>query len=126
MSIPKQWGFQIFASGKSLVFIPNIDKWHMWNVNLAEIHDTWDYAFIDATFFRDGELPGRNMSKIFHPFVTESFEYFESVPAKKKADVHFIHFNHTNPLLIDGSPSQKEVKDKGFNYAYEGQIIEFR
>jgi len=116
-------GFHIMGPGKSLLFIPDIDKWEKWDVNLAEIHDKWNCAFVDATFFRDGELQGRDMSKILHPFVTESFSYFDSVPDEKKANIHFIHFNHTNPLLIDGSNEQKEVKDQGFNYAYEGQVV---
>ena len=116
-------GLQVFANGKSLVFIPDIDKWHHWDVNLAEIHEVWDYAFVDASFYKDGELPGRDMSKIMHPFVSESFDYFGSIPADKKAGVHFIHFNHTNPLLIEGSNAQREVREKGFNFAYEGQIL---
>ncbi|MDA1122497.1 MAG: MBL fold metallo-hydrolase [Bacteroidetes bacterium] len=117
-------GFQITGPGKSLIFIPDIDKWEKWDVNLAAIHERWDYVFVDATFFRDGELPGRDMSKILHPFVTESYVYFNSIPSAKKANVHFIHFNHTNPLLIDGSKEQKEVKANGFNYAFEGQVVD--
>jgi len=34
--------------------------------------------------------------------------------------VIFIHMNHTNPLLIDGSPEQAAVESRGFRYAREG------
>jgi hypothetical protein len=32
--------------------------------------------------------------------------------------------NHTNPLLIDGSPEQAEVKRRGFSYAREGMRLD--
>jgi hypothetical protein len=34
--------------------------------------------------------------------------------------VIFIHMNHSNPLLIDGSEAQAEVERRGFRYAREG------
>ncbi len=116
-------GFHIIGPSKSLVFIPDIDKWEIWDVNLSEIHESWDFALVDGSFYADGELPGRDMSKIPHPLVSNSFEYFRSLPEAKKEGVHFIHFNHTNPLLIDGSNAQNEVLEKGFNYASEGMIL---
>ena len=60
-----------------------------------------------------------------HPFVKESMDLFSDLSEKDKQKVHFIHFNHTNPLLINESYAQKEVSEKGFNLAREGQIIEF-
>ena len=52
-------------------------------------------------------------------------DLFSELPEKDKQKVYFIHFNHTNPLLIEGSTAQKEVIEKGFNLATEGQIIRF-
>tara|TARA_B110000211_G_scaffold28886_1_gene29249 strand:+ start:776 stop:937 length:162 start_codon:yes stop_codon:yes gene_type:complete len=52
-------------------------------------------------------------------------ELFSNLSETDKQKVHFIHFNHTNPLLIEGSASQKEVTEKGFNLSKEGQIIRF-
>ena len=43
---------------------------------------------------------------------------------KDKAKVIFIHFNHSNPLLQKGSVAQKEVKEQGYNFAYEGMAID--
>jgi len=52
-------------------------------------------------------------------------ELFSSLSDADKQKVHFIHFNHTNPLLTEGSTAQKKVFEKGFNLAKEGQIIRF-
>ena len=79
---------------------------------------------MDATFYKNGELK-RDMSGIPHPFVEESMDLFSTLSLADKEKVHFIHMNHTNPLLIKHSTAQKEVKEKGFNVAKEGQIIKF-
>ena len=52
-------------------------------------------------------------------------ELFSELSDTDKQKVHFIHCNHTNPLLQEGSAAQKEVVKKGFNFAKEGQIIRF-
>jgi len=113
-------GFRIEGPGKTAMFIPDIDKWERWDTDIREIVRTSDYVLIDATFFADGELPGRDMSKIPHPFVSESMALFEDLTDEEKSRVIFIHMNHTNPLLIDGSDAQAEVERRGFSYAREG------
>ncbi|MBT8082420.1 MAG: pyrroloquinoline quinone biosynthesis protein PqqB [Gammaproteobacteria bacterium] len=117
-------GYRIDGPEKSAVFIPDIDKWEMWDIDIRKVVRSVDYALLDATFFRDGELPGRDMSKIRHPFVSESMELFESFSDEEKARVIFIHMNHTNPLLRDGSAEQAEVERRGFRFAREGLRLE--
>lgn len=117
-------GYRIDGPSKSAVFIPDIDKWEMWSVDILEIVRSVDYALVDATFFRDGELGGRDMSRIKHPFVAESMKLFEVLGNEERARVIFIHMNHTNPLLVDGSPEQAEVKQRGFRFAREGLRLE--
>ena len=117
-------GYRIDGPNKSAVFIPDIDKWEMWSTDIRDVVRSVDYALLDATFFRDGELVGRDMSKIKHPFVSESMDLFDSLNDDEKARVIFIHMNHTNPLLIDGSPEQAEVERRGFRYATEGLHLE--
>lgn len=117
-------GYRIEGPRKSAIFIPDIDKWDMWSTDIRAVVQSVDYALLDATFFRDGELPGRDMSKIKHPFVAESMDLFRSLTDDEKARVIFIHMNHTNPLLIDGSPEQAEVEQRGFRYATEGMRLE--
>ncbi len=117
-------GYKIKANNKSLIFIPDIDKWEQWETSITELIKKVDYAFLDATFYKNGELK-RDMSEIPHPFVEESMGLFSNLSETDKQKVHFIHCNHTNPLLQEGSNAQKEVIKKGFNFAKEGQVIRF-
>ena len=117
-------GYDITINNKSLIFIADIDKWEKWETNISELIKKVDYAFLDATFYKNGELK-RDMSEIPHPFVEESMELFSNLRKTDKQKVNFIHFNHTNPLLIEESTAQKEVLKKGFNLAKDGQMIRF-
>ena len=56
-------GYKISINDKSLVFIPDIDKWHDWQQDIKQLIKEIDYAFIDGTFYQDGELD-RDMSQI--------------------------------------------------------------
>lgn len=117
-------GYRIQGPNRTAVFIPDIDKWDRWAVDIKALVRSVDYALLDATFFADGELPGRDMSTIPHPFVTESMSLLEDLTDDEKSRVIFIHMNHTNPLLIDGSPEQAEVEKRGFRFAREGMRLE--
>ena len=110
-------GFKIEGANRSAIFIPDIDKWSKWNKNIVEEIKQVDYAFLDGTFFQNGELPGRDMRLIPHPFVEESMALFSTLSEEDKRKVYFIHFNHTNPLLQEGSAAQQQVKEAGFNVA---------
>ncbi len=113
-------GYRIDGPTKTAIFIPDINKWSKWNVDLASLVKSVDYALIDATFFGDGELPGRDMSKVPHPLVTQSMSLLDSLKEKHKNKVWFIHMNHTNPLLNTNSNEAALVRSKGFNIAIEG------
>jgi pyrroloquinoline quinone biosynthesis protein B len=113
-------GYRIDGPNKSVIFIPDIDKWSLWDRDIAELVKSVDYALIDATFFADGELPNRDMSKVRHPFVTESMEALEQLSPDHRAKVWFIHLNHSNPLLNPESPASGRVRAAGFNTASEG------
>ncbi|MEE2699880.1 MAG: MBL fold metallo-hydrolase [Bacteroidota bacterium] len=115
-------GFRIETEEKSAIFIPDIDKWEKWNRDIVALIKEIDYAFLDATFYKNGELK-RDMSEIPHPFVEESMDLFFELSIADKRKVHFIHLNHTNPLLQKESPAQREVKCKEFNVAREGAIL---
>ena len=117
-------GYRIDGPNKSAVFIPDIDKWSLWDNDIRDVVRSVDYALLDATFFRDGELGGRDMSKIRHPFVAESMDLFDTLDAAEKERVIFIHMNHTNPLLQDGSEAQAEVTRRGYRYAREGMRLD--
>lgn len=51
--------------------------------SLTFILATVDYAFADATFFEDGEIP-RPMSQVPYHFIEESVTRFKSLAAEEK------------------------------------------
>lgn len=116
-------GFIIAGNKKKLLFIPDIDKWEKWNADITVLLKEVDYALLDGTFYKDGELPGRDMKEVPHPFVVESMQRFAGLSPAEKAKIIFIHFNHTNPLLKKRSPEKDRVKKTGFGVAEEGMII---
>jgi pyrroloquinoline quinone biosynthesis protein B len=113
-------GFLIKSKKKSLLFIPDINKWSTWNRDILELIRQVDYAFLDATFFKNGEIPGRDMSEIPHPFVEESMELFNQLSDAERSKVYFIHFNHTNPLLDSNSNAFTSVNKSGYSIGKEG------
>ena len=113
-------GYLIKGANKSALFIPDINKWSVWETEIAQIIQTVDYALLDATFYGDGELPGRDMSKVPHPLVTETMQALSGLSLEERNKVWFIHMNHTNPLLNPGSEEANTVRANGFNIAVEG------
>jgi len=118
-------GFRIETGEKSLLFIPDIDKWPLWDRDIRAEVARVDLALLDATFYQEGELPNRNMSEIPHPFVAETISLFSPLSESEKRKVKFIHFNHTNPLIFEG-PERIQVKNLGFGVATEGERIELK
>jgi pyrroloquinoline quinone biosynthesis protein B len=116
-------GFRIVGANQSVLFIPDIDKWEHWSRQLRDEIALVDIALLDATFYADGELEGRAMSEVPHPFVVETMEHLKDLSPEEKSKVHFIHFNHTNPLLRSDSV-RSVVKAAGFNLAEQGQLFD--
>ena len=116
-------GYSIKTRNRSILFIPDIDKWQKWDRDILRMIKEYDYLFLDGTFFKEGELPGRNMNEVPHPFIQESINLFKELSLPEKQKIWFIHFNHTNPLIDKFSKEYKEVKSRGFNIAAEGSRI---
>jgi len=115
-------GYKIVGKHKSVLFIPDINKWQLWDRDIVEEVNNVDYAFIDATFFKDGEIP-RPMADIPHPFIVETTKLFENASAETKAKIYFIHLNHTNPALKKRHRLKDSIQSLGFNFAIEGAKI---
>lgn len=115
-------GYRVKGPNKAILFIPDIDKWSKWSRSLIAEIEKVDYAFLDGTFFADGEVD-RPMSEIPHPFITETMSLLNDAPASIKKRVYFIHFNHTNPLINPLSSERKKVEELGYQIAKEGAVF---
>ena len=78
-----------------------------------------DVAYLDGTFYDAGELPGRDMSEIPHPFIQETLQRLAALPAEQRAKVRFIHLNHTNPALVPGGAARQAIEAAGMHVAAE-------
>ena len=116
-------GYKIYGPNKTALFIPDIDKWYLWEKSIIDEIKLVDYAIIDATFYDSKEVNYRDISEIPHPFVTESMDLFDSIDIKEKNKIYFIHLNHTNPLINKDSDQYKLVISKGYNVAEEGMKL---
>ena len=115
--------YKIEGPQKTVLFLPDIDKWSRWELELAQILKTVDYAFIDGTFFDESELNYRPLEEIPHPIVKETIALLKPYSKKLRDKVYFIHMNHTNPMLNPKSKASKWVLEQGFNIAREGQTF---
>lgn len=121
------FGFEIRGPGRALLYLPDIDKWERWNeanggpieARLARV----DIALLDATFYGEGELPGRSIAEVPHPFVVESIARFSALPAAERAKIRFTHLNHTNPAALPGTPERRAIVAAGFAVAEEMERI---
>ena len=114
-------GYRIDGPSKSLVFIPDIDKWSKWQIDIIEVVENSDYSLLDGTFYDINELPGRDMSQIPHPFIIETMNLFKN--SDKKNSIYFIHLNHTNPALDKNSKEYNNILDNGFNITKSGNKL---
>lgn len=115
-------GYKIVGPKKSLLFIPDIDKWHLWNNDIIEEVKKVDYALLDATFYQDGEV-ARPMSEIPHPFIEETIDLFKDQPLEIKAKIYFIHFNHSNPTIHRDSSIRRIIEELGFKFADQDLVF---
>jgi pyrroloquinoline quinone biosynthesis protein B len=117
-------GFRIEGPRQKILWLPDIDKWERWKTPLEKALAGVDVAYLDATFYTDGELGGRDMSKIPHPFIAETMRRLKTQPAAVRAKVRFIHLNHTNPAHNPRSAAAKVIRAAGFRVAEQGERVD--
>jgi pyrroloquinoline quinone biosynthesis protein B len=116
--------FRVSGPERTLLWLPDIDKWQRWDdagTRLEDVLAGVDVAYLDGTFFADGEVPGRAMAEIPHPFVRETLARLAALPAAERAKVRFVHLNRTNPLLHGDAAAGAEVAAAGMAVAVEGE-----
>ncbi len=104
-----------FAIG-GLLYVPDADRWE----DLPGLAAPFSTLVLDGTFFSGEDLPGRDMSEIPHPCVTDTLRLLEPVAERT---VWFTHLNHTNPLWNPGSRASREVSRRGYRVARAGEIL---
>lgn len=97
-------GFLIEGPRAKALFIPDIDKWEKWDRGLHDFANDVDYLFLDGTFASMDELPGRDISQVPHPLMSETRALLKDTRAK----LWFIHLNHSNPAIVDGKDVARE------------------
>ena len=112
-------GFRVRGRKGALLYVPDVDKWERWDRRLEDEVAAVDVALLDGTFHEAGELPGRNMAEVPHPFVSETMA---RLPAALRGRVRFIHLNHTNRLLWDGA-ARSAAAAEGIVVARDGDVI---
>lgn len=115
--------FEIHGPTRSVLFLPDIDKWDKWHIRLEDILSRVDRAYIDGTFFGDGEIPGRAMSEIPHPFIEETMDRLSALSQSERSKVTFIHLNHTNPAANPAGPEAHLIRSAGYSVAVEGEVF---
>lgn len=116
--------FRIDGPQRAVLWLPDIDSWEEWDAlgtRLEDVLSTIDIAYIDGTFFANGELPGRDMTGFPHPLMTHTIDRLRSLPAEQRAKVRFIHLNHSNPALDPNSQARTVIHAAGMRVAEEGE-----
>jgi pyrroloquinoline quinone biosynthesis protein B len=122
------FAFEIHGPQRTLLYLPDIDKWQAWDASggarrIERELAACDFALLDGTFCADGEVPGRSLKDIPHPFIAESIERFAKLPASERAKVFFTHLNHTNPAAAPGSAQWRRIEAHGMHVLEDGTLF---
>lgn len=116
-------GFVVRGPSQSVAYIPDIDKWERWNTPLEALLSEVDLALLDGTFFGDGEVPGRAMAEIPHPFIEETLARLAHIDPALRRKVVFTHLNHTNPACDPQSAATRAIEAAGMRVARDGELL---
>jgi pyrroloquinoline quinone biosynthesis protein B len=115
--------FRIDGPARSMLFLPDVDKWERWERSVEQEIAQVDYALLDGTFYSGDEIPGRDMDEIPHPFILESMQRFAHLDGEQRAKVFFTHLNHSNPVHDPKSQESRAVNTAGMGVARRGAIF---
>jgi len=88
-----------------------------------------DLCLVDGTFWSENELISagvgtKTASEIGHIPLTAANGLLAQRDIAKRGRRVLIHINNTNPILDEESPERREVRDAGWEIAYDGMSIE--
>jgi pyrroloquinoline quinone biosynthesis protein B len=112
-------GFRVRGPERTLLYVPDIDKWERWDRRIEDEAARAEVALLDGTFLEPSEIPGRSLAEIPHPLVTETAA---RLGPSLRSRVRLIHLNHTNRLLWEpqrlGAPALR-----GLGLARDGEAF---
>jgi len=116
--------FRIDGPRRTLLYAPDTDRWEGWDPPIEALLDGVDVALLDGTFFAPGEVPGRDLSEVPHPFLESSIERFSHLPRAVRARIRFVHLNHTNPAFDPASAARAALDAAGLGLGRTGERFE--
>lgn len=117
-------GFLFRGPDATLLFIPDINSWSLWERSIAEAVASVDVALLDGSFWSMDELPGRTVEEVPHPLMTQTMDALQGVADQRETRIVLTHLNNSNPALDDGGPQQVEIARRGFQVAREGMAFQ--
>ena len=115
--------FKIQGPTRTVVFVPDIDRWEGNETLLEQLIDGVDVVYLDATFYDGSELPGRDMLEIPHPLMIDTMQRLQNHATEFRGSIRFIHLNHTNPAFVDRE-IQRRIEELGFRIAVQGEQVD--
>lgn len=115
--------FVVRGPRRALLYLPDVDAWERWDVPLEAALAGVDVALLDGTFFRDGEVPGRDLAGVPHPRMEDTLSRMALLPEGERRKVLFTHVNHTNPAAQPASREAAAVRAAGMDVAREGLVL---
>ena len=116
-------GFNIKSERKSIIYLPDIDSWSEWKVDILDLIRSHDILILDGTFYDKSELKFRDIDKVPHPSILDSVELMNTLPVKERNKVFFTHLNHTNKALNQNSEEYKKIITSGYNILKDKNIF---
>lgn len=116
-------GFLLRGPSSRVLYVPDTDGWSVWNRPLESVLDEVDVALLDGSFYSAEELPGRDVSAIGHPLITDSMQRLEPLVADGSKQIWFTHLNHSNPALDPAGAERAEIERRGFGILSDGQRL---
>jgi pyrroloquinoline quinone biosynthesis protein B len=115
--------FRIEGPSRTVLYVPDTDRWEDWNPTLEDRLEGVDVALLDGTFYSLDELPGRKVESIGHPLMTVTMDRLETRVRTGTVDVAFTHLNHSNPALDPDGPERAEIVRRGFRVLSDGEDL---
>lgn len=101
----------------SVLYLPDIDQWHQWDHDIADIVSKYDVAYLDGTFWDRPLHPG-----VPHPPVLETMDRLQH-HVDTGGRIAFTHLNHSNPVVDGESDAARQVLARGFTVACEDDVV---